>query len=29
MKIEAKIGKMNEKMDNFKKEMESIKNTKE
>lgn len=29
LKIEAKIGKMNEKMDNFKKEMESIKNTKE
>lgn len=26
MKIEAKISKMNEKMDNFKKEMESIKN---
>lgn len=29
MKIEAKISKMNEKMDNFKKEMESIKNKKE
>lgn len=28
MKIEEKIGKMNGKMDNFNKELESIKNTK-